>query len=79
MKQVNIHEAKTHLSALVEEAAVGEPFVIAKSGRPLVVVHPYVPAAPRRRTGFLKGSAPVPDDFDSMGSREIADMFGDAL
>jgi prevent-host-death family protein len=75
MKQVNIHEAKTHLSSLVEEAAAGEPFIIAKSGRPLAVVHPYTPTPPRQRTGFLKGRVSVPADFDSMGSREIADMF----
>jgi prevent-host-death family protein len=76
MKQVNIHEAKTHLSALVEKAAAGEPFIIAKSGRPLVVVDSYVPAAPHRRTGFLKGRVSVPVDFDSMGSHEMAELFG---
>jgi hypothetical protein len=51
----------------VERAAEGEPFIIAKSGRPLVVVNSYIPAEPSRRTGFLKGRASVPDDFDSMG------------
>jgi len=41
MEQINIHAAKTQLSALVERAAKGEPFIIAKSGRPLVTVNPY--------------------------------------
>ena len=44
MVQVNIHEAKTHLAALVEKASEGEPFIIAKAGRPLVIVNPYTPA-----------------------------------
>jgi prevent-host-death family protein len=78
MKQVNIHEAKTHLSALVENAAAGEPFIIAKAGRPLVVVNPYTPSAPRPRTGFLRGRTSVPADFDRMGDGEIADLFGGA-
>jgi len=77
MLQVNIHEAKTHLSALVEKAAEGESFIIAKSGRPLVVVNPYVPAEPRPRSGFLKGRVVIPDDFDSMGRNEIEALFGD--
>ena len=78
MLQVNIHEAKTRLSALIEEAAKGEAFIIAKSGRPLVVVTPYVPAPPRPRTGFLKGQTAIPADFDSMGRNEIEDLFGGA-
>jgi len=75
MQQINIHEAKTHLSALVEKAAAGEPFVIAKAGRPLVMVSPYEPAAPRPRTGFLRGHVSVPADFDSMSGDEIAALF----
>ena len=75
MLQYNIHEAKTHLSALVDKAADGEPFIIAKSGRPLVVVSPYVPAEPNPRTGFLKGHVQIPDDFDGMGKDEIEAIF----
>jgi prevent-host-death family protein len=75
MKQVNIHEAKTHLSSLVEKAAEGESFIIAKSGRPLVTVNPYTPPAQRPRTGFLKDKIAVPSDFDSMGADEIASLF----
>ncbi len=78
MKAVNIHEAKTHLSRLVEQAAQGEPFVIAKAGKPLVKVTPLdAPVAGQvRRLGFLSGRIAVPDDFDRMGSREIERLFG---
>ena len=66
MKQVNIHAAKTQLSALVEQAAQGESFVIAKAGKPLVTVAPYQKAEPRRkqRLGFLKGWINIPHNFD---------------
>lgn len=77
MKTVNIHEAKTHLSRLIDRAAKGEPFVIAKAGKPMVKVTAVEAEAPRaRRTGFLKGHIKVPDDFDRMGSKEIEEMFG---
>ncbi len=76
MRTVNIHEAKTHLSSLVDQAAKGEPFVIAKAGKPLVkVVALDAPAAPRR-LGFLAGEIAVPDDFARMGEAEIAALFG---
>ena len=79
MHTVNIHEAKTHLSRLVEEAANGQPFVIAKAGRPMVKVMAIDAPAPNkmRRTGFLAGQIAVPDDFDRMGEAAIAAMFGD--
>jgi prevent-host-death family protein len=77
MLTVNIHEAKTHLSRLVERAAKGEPFVIAKAGKPLVKVTALdAPAAGQvRRLGFMAGEITVPDDFDRMGSAEIEDLF----
>lgn len=75
MQYINIHAAKTHLSALVEKAAAGEPFVIAKSGRPLVIVSPFTEKKPGNRIGFLKGLITIPDDFDRIGGAEIADMF----
>jgi prevent-host-death family protein len=79
MRQVNMHEAKTHLSRLLEEAAAGAPFVICKAGRPMVRVTPLedggVSAAPRRRLGLLAGQCQVPDDFDQMMPAEIADLF----
>ena len=78
MQIVNIHEAKTQLSRLVEQAAKGEPFVIAKAGKPLVkVVRLDAPLGSQvRRIGFMAGELLVPDDFDSMGQAEIASMFG---
>ena len=76
MKTVNIHEAKTHLSRLVEEAANGEAFVIAKAGKPLVKVVPLEEEPKKkRRVGFLKGQISVPDDFDTMFAKEIEEMF----
>jgi prevent-host-death family protein len=79
MQTVNIHEAKTHLSRLIEQAAKGESFVIAKAGRPLVKVAPLdAPAAGQvRRLGFMAGRIVVPDDFDRMGTSEIERLFGD--
>ena len=78
MQTVNIHEAKTHLSRLIEQAAKGESFVIAKAGRPLVKVAPLdAPAAGQvRRLGFMAGRIVVPDDFDRMGTSEIERLFG---
>ena len=77
MTTVNIHEAKTHLSRLVERAALGESFIIAKAGRPMVKVVPLdapakVPKA--RRLGFMPYQE-IPDDFDEMGREEIEKMF----
>ena len=76
MNKVNIHEAKTQLSRLVDRAARGEAFVIAKAGKPLVKVSPIDAPAEPRRLGFLKGEFEIPDDFDRMGEREIAALFG---
>lgn len=78
MRTVNIHEAKTHLSRLVEQAVKGEAFIIAKAGKPLVKV--TVLDAPTdgqaRRLGFLVGKILAPYDFDRMGSKEIEQLFG---
>jgi prevent-host-death family protein len=78
MQTINIHEAKTHLSRLVDQAASGEPFVIAKAGKPLVkVIALNAPDAGQvKRLGFLQGQLSVPDDFDQMGDTEIAQLFG---
>jgi len=76
MQQVNIHEAKTNLSKLIEKAVHGESFVIAKSGKPMVTVTAYTPPPdPAKRVGFLKGRLEVPADFDSMGKAVIQAMF----
>ena len=79
VKQVNMHEAKTHLSRLVDEAAAGQPFVICKAGKPMVRVTPLTQSgetAPvSSRLGMLRGQFSVPEDFDRMGQEEIADLF----
>ncbi len=77
MQIVNIHEAKTHLSRLIEKAVRGEAFVIAKAGKPLVKVTALdTPVAGQsRRLGFLTGQISVPDDFDRIGSPEIEHLF----
>ncbi len=78
MKTVNVHEAKTHLSKLIQEASKGESFVIAKAGKPVVKVTAL--AAPTgaqvRRLGFMAGQILVPDDFDKLGREEIERIFG---
>lgn len=76
MVTVNIHEAKTQLSKLVDQAVKGQAFVIAKAGKPLVKVAALdAPQAPKR-LGFLAGEIAVPEDFDSMGEAAIAALFG---
>ena len=77
MKTFNIHEAKTHLSRLVEQAATGEPFVIAKAGKPMVkVVSLDTPDASEvKRIGFMLTEIAVPEDFDQIGSVEIEGQF----
>ena len=77
MKSVNIHEATTHLSKLIAEAANGEPFIIAKAGKPMVKVVSIDAPAPNktRRLGFLKGQFKVPDDIKTMFKDEIEEMF----
>ena len=77
MKTVNIREAKTHLSRLVEQAANGETIVIAKAGKPMVKVVAFDALEPRaiRRRGFLAGQILVPDDFDALGREEIIAIF----
>jgi prevent-host-death family protein len=75
---VNIHQAKTHLSRLLDRAAKGEPFIIAKAGKPLVKVVPLGSPAPgeARRLGFMAEEIEVPDDFDRMGKAVIEQLFG---
>jgi prevent-host-death family protein len=79
MQTINIHQAKTHLSRLVEQAARGEPFIIAKAGRPLVKVIPLnIPETfQMKRLGFMAGKIIVPDNFDRMGHVEIEQLFND--
>lgn len=78
MRKVNIHEAKTHLSRLLEEASKGESFVIAKAGKPIakLIALGAPTSAQVRRLGFMAGQISVPDDFDQMGREEIEGIFG---
>jgi prevent-host-death family protein len=76
MRIINIHEAKTHLSKLIELAVKGEPFIIAKAGKPLVKVTAVEAPTVARRLGFMAGEITIPEDFDRMGSTEIEQLFG---
>jgi prevent-host-death family protein len=78
MQKINIHDAKTQLSRLVDEAANGKPFIIAKAGKPLVKVTALeTPTGNKvRRLGFAAGQFSVPDDFNDLGSAQIEQMFG---
>lgn len=77
MLTVNIHDAKTHLSKLVDQAAHGEAFIIAKAGKPLVKVIPLTSdeSGAAQRLGFMANEIAVPDDFDTMGAEAVADLF----
>ena len=77
MRTVNMHEAKTHLSRLVRDAANGEPFIIARAGKPVVKVISVDTQDTdiERRIGFLDGQFSIPDDFDQMGSAVIEKLF----
>jgi prevent-host-death family protein len=77
MQTYNIHEAKTQLSRLVEQAAQGEPFVIAKAGKPMVKVLalPAPDPAQIQRFGFMAGNIQVPEDFDRMGAADLVRLF----
>jgi prevent-host-death family protein len=77
MRTFNIHEAKTHLSRLIDEVEKGEPFIIAKAGKPKAKVVPLdtPKATAQRRIGFLKGKIKVPDDIKTPFAEEIEKMF----
>lgn len=75
MVTVNIHEAKTQLSKLVDRAVKGEAFVIAKAGKPLVKVAALDAPAKPHRLGFLAGEIEVAEDFNRMGEAEISALF----
>lgn len=76
MLTVNMHDAKTNLSKLVARAVGGEAFLIARAGKPLVRVSAIDAPDQPQRLGFLTGEITVPDDFNTMGAKEIAAMFG---
>ena len=75
MHQVNVHEAKTHLSRLLEEVANGNEVVIAKAGRPVARLVPWQDAQPQRRFGRDAGLFEVPEDFDAPLPEDIGASF----
>lgn len=80
MPQINIHEAKTHLSRLVEQAAAGKEVIIAKSGKPMVKLVAIKPSSKPRKPGALKGRISLGKDFDQpLSPEELAAWYGGAL
>jgi len=80
MMQINIHEAKTQLSMLIEKVAQGEPFIIAKAGKPMAKVIPLAASENKpSRVGFLSGQIEIPEDFDQIGQDEINEIFEGSL
>lgn len=73
---VNIRDAKTNLSRMVDQAARGESVIIAKAGKPMVKVVPLHQPTPPTRLGFMSGQFTVPDDFDRIGQTEVEEAFG---
>ncbi len=76
MKTVNIHEAKTHLSRLIEEVAEGEEIIIAKAGKPRARLVPFRPEVRPRVPGSMKGKLTIPDNWDDPLPDEILRAFG---
>jgi prevent-host-death family protein len=74
-KSINIHEAKTHLSRLVEQAAAGREVIIAKAGKPLARLVPLANVARPKKLGQLKGKITVPDDFNAPLDAETLALF----
>jgi prevent-host-death family protein len=72
---VNIHDAKTNLSRLVDEVAGGAEIVIAKAGKPVAKLVPLAKPRPERKPGFLKGKLRIPDDFDAPLPDEVLKAF----
>jgi prevent-host-death family protein len=73
--EVNIHEAKTHLSRLLERVALGEEVIIARAGKPVARLVRIKPARKRRTLGSARGDFVVPDDFNDPLPKEIEDLF----
>ena len=65
MKTVNIHQAKTQLSRIVEEVAAGEEVIIAKAGKPVAKLVSLKAAPSKRQLGILQGKLTVRPDFDA--------------
>ena len=75
MKQVNVHEAKTHLSRLIDEVEAGAEITIAKAGRPVAKLSPIQGKGRRRRLGMLDGKFRIPDDFNAPLPEALLEAF----
>ena len=73
---INIHEAKTHLSRIVEEVAAGKEVIIAKAGRPIARLVPLAPAVKSKKFGTLKGKIDAPDNFNDPLPDDVLESFG---
>ena len=76
MSTVNIHQAKTQFSRLVDLAAGGEEIIIAKSGKPVARLVPYTPKGAVRRPGTMRGKIRIKKNFDAPLPKELLDSFG---
>lgn len=77
MRTVNMHEAKTNFSRLVDAAVAGEQITIAKAGKPMVKLVRVGAEDQPPRTGFLAGQGHIPENFDALYAQEIAELFGE--
>ena len=75
MEKVNIHDAKTRLSQLVERAEAGEEIIIARAGRPVARLAPLVPRGGPRRLGLLDGRFRIPEDFNAPLPKDVIKAF----
>jgi prevent-host-death family protein len=78
MESVDIREAKTHLSRLIQRAAAGEEIIIAKAGKPLAKLVPYVATTEPRKPGYWRGKVRIADDFDALPDDIAAAFNGEA-
>lgn len=76
MKQVNVHEAKTELSKLLELVEAGERVIIARAGRPVAVLSAYQPSERKRKLGQFRGQGRILDDFDDLPEDLVAAFEG---
>jgi prevent-host-death family protein len=74
-KVINIHEAKTHLSRIVEEVAAGKEVIIAKAGKPMARLVPMRRAVTKKHLGLLKGKITIPPDFNSPLPETVVRLF----
>jgi prevent-host-death family protein len=81
MEITNIHEAKTHLSRLIERVAAGEEIILGKAGKPIARLVPFRQAGahPKRKAGAWKGKVRISTDFDKPDTELEALIYGGTL